>query len=148
MERDNIIDSKISELTEKKNRLESTLASIKKFKTNLTVRTRTEVFNFRTCTNINDVFRGYMMLYSEWNAIEDFNKLISSVDVSTKVNTSFHGFTREEWEDDIKNLCLSIESNEKLAKVNAALKDLEKFYSGDRKEKNAFDSLLANIDTI
>ena len=148
MERDNIIDSKISELTEKKNRLESTLASIKKFKTNLTVRTRTEVFTFRTCTNINDVFRGYMMLYSEWNAIEDFNKLISSVDVSTKVNPSFYGFTREEWEDDIKNLCLSIESNEKLAKVNAALKDLEKFYSGDRKEKNAFDSLLANIDTI
>lgn len=148
MERDNIIDSKISELTEKKNRLESTLASIKKFKTNLTVRTRTEVFNFRTCTNINDVFRGYMMLYCEWNAIEDFNKLISSVDVSTKVNPSFHGFTREEWEDDIKNLCLFIESNEKLAKVNAALKDLEKFYSGDRKEKNAFDSLLANIDTI
>lgn len=148
MERDNIIDSKISELTEKKNRLESTLASLKKFKTNLTVKTRTEVFNFRTCTNINDVFRGYMMLYSEWNAIEDFNKLISYVDVSTKVNPSFHGFTREEWEDDIKNLCLSIESNEKLAKVNAALKDLEKFYSGDRKEKNAFDSLLANIDTI
>lgn len=148
MERDNIIDSKISELTEKKNKLESTLASLKKFKTNLTVRTRTEVFNFRTCTNINDVFRGYMMLYNEWNAIEDFNKMISSVDVNAKVNPSFHGFTREEWEEDIKNLCLSIESNEKLAKVNAALKDLEKFYSGDRKEKNAFDSLLANIDTI
>lgn len=148
MERDNIIDSKISELTEKKNKLESTLASLKKFKTNLTVKTRTEVFNFRTCTNINDVFRGYMMLYNEWNAIEDFNKMISSVDVNVKVNPSFHGFTREEWEDDIKNLCLSIESNEKLAKVNAALKDLEKFYSGDRKEKNAFDSLLANIDTI
>lgn len=148
MERDNIIDSKISELTEKKNKLESTLASLKKFKTNLTVKTRTEVFNFRTCTNINDVFRGYMMLYNEWNAIEDFNKMISSVDVNVKVNPSFHGFTREEWEEDIKNLCLSIESNEKLAKVNAALKDLEKFYSGDRKEKNAFDSLLANIDTI
>ena len=148
MERDNIIDSKISELTEKKNRLESTLARLKKFKTNLTVKTRTEVFNFRTCTNINDVFRGYMMLYNEWNAIEDFNKMISSIDVNAKVNPLFHGFTREEWEEDIKNLCLSIVSNEKLAKVNAALKDLEKFYSGDRKEENAFNALLDSIGNI
>lgn len=148
MERDNIIDSKISELTEKKNKLESTLASLKKFKTNLTVKTRTEVFNFRTCTNINDVFRGYMMLYNEWNAIDKFNAILASAKIAETADLSFHGFTREEWEEDIKNLCVKIDANARLAKVTSALKDLEKFYSGDRKEENAFNALLDSIGNI
>ena len=51
-------------------------------------------------------------------------------------------------EEDIKNLCVKIDANARLAKVTAALKDLEKFYSGDRKEENAFNALLDSIGNI
>ncbi len=148
MKRDNIIDSKIDELTSLKNSLEATLATLPKFKTNLTVKTRTDVFNFRTCSTINDVFRGYMMLSAEWNAIDKFNAILASAKITESADSSFHGFTREEWEEDIKNLCVKIDANARLAKVTAALKDLEKFYSGDRKEENAFNALLDSIGNI
>lgn len=148
MKRDNIIDSKIDELTSLKNSLEATLAALPKFKTNLTVKTRTDVFNFRTCSTINDVFRGYMMLSAEWNAIDKFNAILASAKIAESADPSFHGFAREEWEEDIKNLCVKIDANARLAKVTAALKDLEKFYSGDRKEENAFNALLDSIGNI
>ena len=148
MKRDNIIDSKIDELTSLKNSLEATLAALPKFKTNLTVKTRTDVFNFRTCSTINDVFRGYMMLAAEWNAIDKFNAILASAKITESADPSFHGFTREEWEEDIKNLCVKIDANARLAKVTSALKDLEKFYSGDRKEENAFNALLDSIGNI
>ena len=148
MKRDNIIDNKINELTVLKASLEETLSTLPTFKTNLTVKTRTDVFNFRTCSTINDVFRGYMMLSAEWNAIDKFNAILASANIAETADPSFHGFTRAEWEDDIKNLCVKIDANARLAKVTAALKDLEKFYSGDRKEENAFNALLDSIDSI
>lgn len=145
--RDNVIDEKLDMLHEKKAKIETELSELPKFITNLIVKTGSEMYNLRTVGSVDTLKKAFYEVCRIQISEEMFVTQIADGDKNA-ANPTINGYAWSEWVSDFKTVYKKITLNESLNKVNNAIKDIEKFYSGDRKEENAFNALLGDIDNI
>lgn len=145
--RDSIIDSKLNELDCKRDEIEYELSSLPKFVTNLLIETSAKKLNLRTCTSLSDFYDAFKTIKEQFCYMEEFGKLLdgTSMEISTY---KWNGYTYDEWVNDLRLCIRKVSLNEKLATVNDAIKKLNNFYSGFRKEENEFNKLLSTIEGI
>ena len=145
--RDIVIDDKLNMLREKKAKIEAELSELPKFITNLIVKTGSEMYNLRTTWSVETLKKAFYEISRVKMADDMFVNQVADGDQSV-ASTKIEGYSWEEWLSDFKTIYKKITLNNTLNKVNNAIKDIEKFYSGDRKEENAFNALLTDIDNI
>lgn len=147
MNRDNIIDDKLASLQNKKNDICQEMASIfSKYITNLMVKSADgKTISLRTINSKDKLLEAFSIVSKEYQAIRDFKTYIDKDEQSEYL---IFGYKWEDWLSDFQIVYKKMELTKKLAKINEAVCELEKFYSGERKEENSFNSLLNDIENI
>ena len=145
--RDNVIDLKQKELYEKKDNLIKKIHDLPKYKTNLIYNDNSKSFNLRAVNSIDKLQEVYFEIYKKEEAAKSFSNMLKDV-VDVKPTAKVCGFFIEDWLNDIKTIAAKISYTEKLNAINDALNNIEKFYSDERKEENAFNSLLSDIENL
>ena len=148
--RDKIIDNKLSELKSKKEALQKTLNEIEKPLTSLMLNYNGhEIYNLRTISNVDKLYEVYSLLHKEVEQINKFNiDIVGEYLPMYNIDYKIYGYPWHWWLHDIKDIYIKIVASSKLNEVNKAINEIEKYYSGDRKEENAFNELLSNIDQL
>lgn len=147
MNRDLTIDEKMQMLSSKKDEYTNIINSIPNPITNLRISSRnSNDFSFRACSTLNEIYDGFKKIEAESSAIKSFNSLIS--DTGEQLDYIIFGYPYSAWQEDIKNIAKKLIYNQKFNAVNKAITNLEKFYSGDRKEEIAFNSLINDIENL
>jgi len=114
--------------------------------TNLQVCTNDgKIINLRTVNTVDKLAEAFGIINSIKTNRDNFKALIAN-DLEDEL--TIFGYKWSDWVHDFQYVYKKMALTEKLLKVNDAIKNIEKFYSGDRKEENAFNKLLNDIDSI
>lgn len=146
-ERDQIIDLKLSDLEEKRLKLQTELAETSKYSTNMKIQLpgTTELIILRTVKEkrklillLGDLLfmkdkweRGHKECFPKATEVEDFD---------------ICGFSIMDWISDLKNLIQKLQVEEEIKKLDKAIQDLPKFYTEDKKDEIEFKKLLDSLE--
>lgn len=147
-ERDELIQKKLDELTERKERLEKKLENCSKdYKTNLTIKDENSslVVNLRTVNDIEKLTDKYFSrLIVRADSIREARSLLLGIKC-TRDNMIVYGYMFKDWEEDFLKLVTKIKTTEELDKVKKAIEQLPEFYTDEKKDDDLFNDILNSV---
>lgn len=146
-ERDELIQQKLDELTERKEKLEKKLVDYSKdYKTNLTISSDgVSVINLRTVNDIDkltDKFFPRLIVLAD--SIREARSLLLGIKC-TRDNMIVYGYKFKDWEEDFLKLVNKLKTIEELDKINKAIKQLPEFFTDEKKDDDLFNNILNSV---
>ena len=146
--RDEIIEKKLQELNNKKEKIENDIKSSSIYKTNirlnLTEKSDTIILRvIKSKEKLIWILGELIFLRNKWNTAileccPDKKEELFECNVS--------GYKISEWIEDIKTLIKKVELEKEIEKINKAILDLPKFYSSEKKNDIEFEKLMRSIE--
>ncbi len=147
-ERDELIQKKLDELTERKEKLEKKLEKCSKdYKTNLNLKDENGNFvvNLRIVNDVEILTDKYFSrIIVRADSIRDARSLLLGIKC-TRDNMVVFGYTFKDWEEDFLKLVTKIKTTEELDKVKKAIEQLPEFYTDEKKDDDLFNDILNSV---
>ena len=147
-ERDELIQKKLDELTERTEKLEKKLEKCSKdYKTNLNLKDENGnlVVNLRIVNDVEILTDKYFSrIIVQADSIRDARSLLLGIKC-TRDNMVVFGYMFKDWEEDFLKLVTKIKATEELDKVKKTIEQLPEFYTDEKKDDDLFNDILNSV---
>lgn len=145
--RDELIQKKVKELTERKEELEKIIEdSSKGYETNLILwDENNKSTNLRTISNEETLINKYASLVGRTTFLMQATKELLGKDIS-RDDVIVSGFKFSFWKTDFRKLVAKINASVELEKIRNGLDQLPNFYTDEKKDEDKFNALLDSLN--
>lgn len=143
--RDNVIESKLTEVENKINELNKAIVNLANFETNLFINFDNNNINLRASNSPEMIRKAFDIIDKIADKEVAFSKVIEDTDID-KDNVVVGTYTYKQWVSDLRALTYKKKLAEQRDSLRANIEKLKSFYSDERKDSDAFASVLNSID--